>query len=537
MLTPDQIQQIATQRGDTVVPPGTVDRAAELKAAWGDSPEPQQDDPNAGFGDRLKSDFKERQSQMEDATVRGITHKQSTPETVLQQLGVGAGVAQDFLTETGKSLLHTASSNLDHIPGFSAVKDGVHSTLSAILTSPINKAGIDAAKLGMEKYDAWKKENPRAASDIESVVNIASLMPGIKAGSEAVEAAPEVLAGAREGVETLASKAGSAAKAPITAARDFATPIDENVRTVLTSGSDPTALEKKLGQNFETAKAAVSQPGAPTPFDVTGKTHLKTAIKTLETNINEEGKAIATALEQNGHKVVPLHDVAEKFNQGLEDRLGIRVNADGEISSAPNRTSKIVDGSSDHKIVKEVQATLNFVAKNPTLRKVDDAIDKLQGILYKAKTIGAEPLNSETEGLMKEVVGRLNSAAKEIGGPAYTTANQNISRMMTLKNDLIVAAGKNYKNAGAMMKRIFSPQDGGIKDLITRIEDETGQSVFHDATLSKFAMDAVGDARAKSLLELTREGGNTLTSKALHYITGKLGDPKGKALRLIRKPK
>lgn len=94
------------------------------------------------------------------------------------------------------------------------------------------------------------------------------------------------------------------------------------------------------------------------------------------------------------------------------------------------------------------------------------------------------------------------------------------------------------KNAGAITKRIFSPQDGGVKNLVTKLEEETGQPIFHNATLAKFAMDAVGDPRAQSLLQQGLEAKSKgLTKSVIDYLVKKLANPEAKALRIVGKAK
>jgi hypothetical protein len=135
-------------------------------------------------------------------------------------------------------------------------------------------------------------------------------------------------------------------------------------------------------------------------------------------------------------------------------------------------------------------------------------------------------------------VGKLNQAAKDVGGEEYTNANADYARLKGLRDDLNKRLGTNMKNAGSIMKRIFSPQDGGVKDLVKNLEQETGQPIFHDATLAKFAMDAVGDPRAQSLLQQGLEAKSKgIVHSTLEYLKSKLEDPEGKALRVIQKSK
>lgn len=61
-----------------------------------------------------------------------------------------------------------------------------------------------------------------------------------------------------------------------------------------------------------------------------------------------------------------------------------------------------------------VDNTLNGLGEKPTLQEVNDAVDAIQGQLYKNNVVGAEPINSRTESVVKEVIGDLNAQAKKL---------------------------------------------------------------------------------------------------------------------------
>jgi hypothetical protein len=206
------------------------------------------------------------------------------------------------------------------------------------------------------------------------------------------------------------------------------------------------------------------------------------------------------------------------------------------LTNATGRKSLIANSASDSKMVNLIKSTLDDLGSNPTVQEINDTVDSLQGELYKAPTKGAEAINSNTQGFIKQIVGQLNSAAKEVGGADYAGANDTYSELHKLQTELNIRLGSNMKNAGSIMKRIFSPQDGGTKTLISQLEKETGQPIFHDATLAKFAMDAVGDPRAESLLEQGMKAHSKgFIQSILDYIKGKVENPEGVATRMIQK--
>lgn len=277
MLTPEEIAKVRTAAG---APPlaenGKPQTSLITKLGLDKPPEPAPVDTS--YTGRLKTDFSNRQNEMVDVTARsGLAgeKKQTTAESVLQTLGVGAGVAQDFLTESGKSIFNTAMSEMNHIPGFKSVKDSAHSALTTILNTPLNKAGIEVAKQGAEKYDVWKKTNPRAAADIESVVNIAALFPVVEGAGKLATAAPDILAGAKGAAKDIASVAKVAGDVPVPVDEAF---VKELVTPQLNVKGDVSAIKSGkvvegkgvFGErdftgalpNFEKAQQAVSEvPG------------------------------------------------------------------------------------------------------------------------------------------------------------------------------------------------------------------------------------------------------------------------------------
>ena len=418
-----------------------------------------------------------------------------------------------------------------------SVKDSVSGAVKTI-------AGTPAAKAVVSALADFEAQHPEASKAFGNILNIAGLFGGGAGEGAAKDAVVDAASGAKDAVVDAASSAADAAKsaaktvvkAPITAAKDLATPIDENVLTVLKNPTEDT--EATIKDLFDKAKTAVTQTGTETPFDAVGKKNFGAALDTLKGKLSAAGKTMQDVLSTSGSKPVDIAPIAEDFDSGLQSRLGTAIDEEGSFADAPGRMSLISGSPSDSRIVGMVRDTIKTLGDNPSLQQVNDAVDKLQGELYKAPQKGAEAINGNTQSFLKGVLGKLNQAAKDVGGDEYTEANSEYSRLKNLRDDLNVRLGKNMRNAGSMTKRIFSPQDGGTKDLVKALETETGQPIFHDATLAKFAMDAVGDPRAKSLLQTTMDAKSKGFVKALiDHVTKRLEDPEGKALRIVNKSK
>ena len=133
------------------------------------------------FLERTSERIGERAEKIGEAELEFARGKQSFAESTLQTAGQLTG----GLFDIGGEVLVSA---LKLVPGF--IKEPVKDVAEDVLKSPIGQAGLKAISSGVEQYRSWKVGNPRAAANLESVVNIVSLLPvgaGTKiAGKEAL---------------------------------------------------------------------------------------------------------------------------------------------------------------------------------------------------------------------------------------------------------------------------------------------------------------------------------------------------------------
>lgn len=163
-----------------------------------------------GFGQRVVDDITKRANEGADAIVAYRNNEQGLPATALDLAGkMGAGTIGDIMKEGGKGIADTIPKGIKDIAstieGYTPIGT-IKSAGKAILNTDIGKAGVKAAQQGKEAYDSWAKNNPNAARHVEAAVDIAALLPGGKATSEA---APYL----GEGAEALVKGAGKSAEA------------------------------------------------------------------------------------------------------------------------------------------------------------------------------------------------------------------------------------------------------------------------------------------------------------------------------------
>lgn len=137
---------------------------------------------NPSFLKRVLSDLEGRAVEQAGALERQRTGKQSLPSTLLQIGGSVAGTMTDVAGEAVKSVGDATGLT-------EPVKEYGGALVKALSDTAIGKAALEAISGGMESYDEWKTLNPVEAKNLESVMNIASLIPAERGASLALKGA------------------------------------------------------------------------------------------------------------------------------------------------------------------------------------------------------------------------------------------------------------------------------------------------------------------------------------------------------------
>ncbi len=334
---------------------------------------------------------------------------------------------------------------------------------------------------------------------------------------------------------------------------DAISPIEKNVQTELTKSSIPKAQRiENYDRYIKQAEKAKVDNSQSTPLELAGSRG-EEALGKLKEQLDVAGNAKKVSLKKNGGKIVPkIQESRSLFNNLLSDRLGINIK-DGKVSNMPGRLSVIEGNPIDIDLAIQVDNILSEIepkssslmpgrVDQATLQKVNDAIDSIQGKLYADRGIGAAPINSRLESVIKEVITDLNNRAKKVGGQSYKKANAEYSDKIETYNILNKALGLEGNKGASLMKQLFSPNGTMPKKLFEAIKKATGIDLVHEATLAKFAMESVGDARQANLLNEVLRGNIPLSKggivgKALEYGVNKLQDPIKRGRKIIEKSK
>lgn len=167
--------------------------------------QPQAEEQKLNFLQRFGQDLQRRSDlaiEIEQAVQNG---EQSFAEGILQSAGkVGAGAMMDLIGEvliSGGRGLSAVTPDIIEEP----LKNAVTSAGHAFLNTDVGQLGLNAAKTGIEKWFEFKENNPRAARNIEAVVNIGLILAPAKA-KPAVKAPPTIAGRAAAGLTVKAEK-------------------------------------------------------------------------------------------------------------------------------------------------------------------------------------------------------------------------------------------------------------------------------------------------------------------------------------------
>lgn len=161
------------------------------------TPPTDQEAPQDSFIERVQGDLESRRTEFIDVIEGALEGDQGIAETALQI--VGKGIAGPIFDVVGEGLVSAFRALPD------SIEQPLRDTATDILESEIGQMGLRRLQEGQEAYNAFAEENPRAARNIESVVNTALAFAPI---GQSVGAGV-----AGSGRKTFVSKVGEAVKA------------------------------------------------------------------------------------------------------------------------------------------------------------------------------------------------------------------------------------------------------------------------------------------------------------------------------------
>jgi len=150
------------------VPPGfVIEEPTTIQA-------PQREEK--GFFGRTAEKLRERGAKLADIFTADISGEQTTPETIFQTVGTEIGAIGDII---GEGVLSAAKATPE------TIKQPIVAGVRNLLNTDSGKAAIEALSKGVENWESFKKDNPRAARNIEATFNVGTAFTPIKGVSAA----------------------------------------------------------------------------------------------------------------------------------------------------------------------------------------------------------------------------------------------------------------------------------------------------------------------------------------------------------------
>lgn len=442
----------------------------------------------SAFGQRMADQFKQGLSY----TKQGFVDAGQGKNPISSGLKIGEGLIQS---------------------AFSPVTAAVQPAVEPTIGKAVNYTADKISNVPVVQKFANTGAGQFVANRAEDVKNFADIAVTIGGGMEA----PKVTSGFANAIEDTAANVTNKSKTAFNAVKENAVAYPRQIADKITMGKiEPrvqTILKETPASKFDeyvkVGQEAMTDPRKLTPLELAGS-KANDMVKTIKATMDDIGQRKSQALESVGGARVK--GIATKQVEKIKPLL----------------QKKLTD--SERSLVNQYLTELQSLGEKPTARSVDATIDKLQATLYEKKGGVAVPTTPRIQAFINKSIGELNSDLKKvvdkaIGDTRYSDLNLKYARQINTFNKLNKALGEDVAKGGSIMKRFFSPQDSGIKNLFQRIKDDYGIDLGQDATIAKFIMDTLGDTRARSLLQLPPRTAMGLVEKIGQRIEEKLTSP------------
>lgn len=287
-------------------PSGSISPEQFFAGAEPELYEPQEEEEKLGFLQRFNQDIQRRVDMVGEIQRAMQDGEQSTAEGYLQLAGkVGAGAVLDFVGEGINSVI-------DMTP--ETIKSGVGSAASAFLNTDIGQAGLEAASDGVRNWEFFRLNNPRAARNIESVVNIGMLAAPPMRGAKPVMAGPPAPSLLQRGAQGLRSAAaGQESQRLTTFVQDLIRP---KRTTAVKVDEVPRTTEAGILRNKEVALSPAEQRIAQVVESVPGVSPSNTLqgnYNAITQELSTEAQSLMGTLQQSPARI-SAREVEQSLN-------------------------------------------------------------------------------------------------------------------------------------------------------------------------------------------------------------------------------
>lgn len=290
--------------------PTGVETALETPGAAG---LPIQPEESPGFIERVRADLAERGRMLDEIQAAEEAGEQPLSESLFQVAGkVMAGSVLDVIGEGVVSAIGGLSAiTPDEIED--PIVQGAVRLGTAFLETDLGKEGLEAAEKGFAAYNEFSAENPRAARNIESVVDIGLLLAPVK-GKPKVKAQPTF-------ADKLATRVTVAGEAQTL--RQKSTFVDDLVRPKQTKKVREEEILRSTEEGALATRTTELSTAERAMADEVGKIAEVGSDKTLLGNLNviqtanrAEAKSLVAALRKNDVDI-PASEITASLDDAI----------------------------------------------------------------------------------------------------------------------------------------------------------------------------------------------------------------------------
>ncbi len=422
--------------------------------------EPKTEQEKLSFAQRFGEDLQKRQRMAEEISDAVTSGEQSFAEGVIQTAGkVGVGGAFDFI---GQGL----------VSAFRAIPDIIEKPIrtgaSAFLETDIAQAGLKQLEKGFESYNAWKATNPRAARNIESVVNIGIMFAPVRGKPKAE---PTRFAKGAEIVETKAIEQVTRTResfiddlispSQTKAVREAQIPRTTERGVLKTKVVEPSVAEKGIAQEVAKIEGISTKNSLQKNFNIINRANVNLA-KKLESDIAKNDfiypkkelitslKRARTNLAENPLIVGDAEKTATKLLNKFEQFIQSETGKGSGILSARKKFDAWVKTQKGTNIFDPKNETALSIALREIRQTANDFLDK------SAKDVAVKDSLKKQSTLFRALDNITPKASSE-GANVLIRAWQNVTRVLPIRGEFNQILAVLFGLGGLGASAVFAP--------------------------------------------------------------------------------
>lgn len=382
---------------------------------------------------------KKRVGEMYNSANQARKGEISGSEAALQVAGAVAGGVGDMIgagvSKAGELINDVSGSKAGNL---------LNSALNAKTNLPGGTSAAEGISNLMTKYDNWKEKHPRAAKDIESVIDIASLIPITKGATIAKDAA---VAGVEQGAKTAVGKiVKEGAETVVKKGEEIA--IKQVEKNMAKKAGNALKLNMQEMSKLDKRQLQYLKPKALAETEIKGKGILKKTsyqvtpeVQKLQKDFSHllQGRTphenIVNVVKEQNRLNALSNKIVEESNKIINKNTLVKELKDKVIKGIPNLPESAYRLATPEQIQAMSERALNgFLAlvKKGDLKGINEARKLWRSRLMKE----SGKLSAENEVLHKAVQTFIEESLPEGSKAIYTANKINMAKLFDVKEIL-----------------------------------------------------------------------------------------------------